>query len=204
MFEWTYDDLNNFYPSIIHHNIPLNLDINPYQQKLKKMHPILDPSLKKELDKILNARIVFPVRYTQWISNFSPVHKKSGEIRLFVDFRNFNRESEKDNYLVPSMEMILQTVSDVEMFSLLDGFSGYNQVLVTNSNQLKTSFRRPWGTFSYRRIPFGMINVVDTFQRAMDIAFQGLLQNFAVIYLNGITIFYEEMTRSYTSLETCF
>ena len=126
MFEWTYDDLNNFYPSIIHHNIPLNPDINPYQQKLKKMHRILDPSIKKELDKLLNARIVFPVRYTQWISNFSPVHKKSGEIRLFVDFRNFNRESEKDNYLVPSMEMILQTVSGVEMFSLLDGFSGYN------------------------------------------------------------------------------
>ena len=93
VFEWTYDDLKNFYPSIIHHNIPLNPDINPYQQKLKKMHRILDPSIKKELDKLLNARIVFPVRHTQWISNLVTIHKKTREIRLCVDFRNPNRDS---------------------------------------------------------------------------------------------------------------
>ena len=75
------------------------------------------------------------------------------------------------------------------MFSLLDGFLGYNQVLMTNSNQLKTSFRTPWGTFSYRRMPFGMINVGATFQRAMDIDFLGLLQIFVVVYLDDITIF---------------
>ena len=71
------------------------------------------------------------------------VHKKNGDIRLCVYFRNLNRASEKDNYQVPSMEQILQTVSSAEMFSLLDGFLGYNQVLVTNSNQLKKSFRTP-------------------------------------------------------------
>ena len=75
------------------------------------------------------------------------------------------------------------------MFSLLDGFSGYNQVLVTNSDQLKTSFKTPWGTFSYRRMPFGLINAGATFQRAIDIAFQGLLQSSVVVYLDDITIF---------------
>ena len=119
MFEWTYDDLNNFYPSIIHHNIPLNPDINPYQQKLKKMHRILDPSIKKELDKLLNARIVFPVRYTQWISNFSPVHKKSGEIRLFVDFRNFNRESKKKRHRRSFKMCFMQRSKGINHTSLL-------------------------------------------------------------------------------------
>ena len=50
----------------------------------------------------------------------------------------------KDNYTVPPMEKILQHVSGSEMFSLLDGFSGYNQVLVSKADQLKTTFRTPW------------------------------------------------------------
>ena len=96
--------------------------------------------MKKELDKLLSARIIFPIRHMQWIANFVPVHKKNGEIRLYVDFRNLNRAFEKDNYPVPPMEQILQKVVGSEMFSLLDDFFGYNQVLVVPNDQLKTSF----------------------------------------------------------------
>jgi hypothetical protein len=143
----------------------------PFQQKLRKMHPKLKPTMKKELNKLLNAKIIFLVRYTQWVSNLVPVRKKSGEIRLCVDFRNLNRASDKDNYLVPPMEQILQQVSSSEILSLLDGFSGYNQVLMSPPEQLKTTFRIPWGTYAYRTMPFGLINAGATFQRAMDITF---------------------------------
>jgi len=57
--------------------------------------------------------------------------EKYGEIRLCVDFRNLNRTSAKDIYHVHSMEKTLQTISGAHIFSLLDGFLGYNQVLVT-------------------------------------------------------------------------
>ena len=75
------------------------------------------------------------------------------------------------------MEKILQQVSGSEMFSLLDGFSGYNQVLVSQADQLKTTFRTPWGTYAYRKMPFGLINAGATFQRVMDIAFRGPIGN---------------------------
>ena len=100
-----------------------------------------------------------------------PVRKKNGDIRLCIDFRNLNKASQKDNYPNPSMEHILQCVSHSEMLSLLDGFSGYNQVLVFNGDQLKTTFNTKWGTYAYRKMPFGLINASATFQRAMDIAF---------------------------------
>ena len=103
--------------------------------------------------------------------NLVPVRKKSGEIILCVDFRNPNHDSDKDNYPIPPMEQILQMVSGSELFSLLDGFSRYNQVLVAEQDRLKTMFRTKKGTFSYRRMPFGLINDGATFQRAMDIAF---------------------------------
>ena len=118
-----------------------------------------------------------------------PVRKKLGEIRLCMDFRNLNRASDKDNYLVPPMEQLLQMVFGSEMFSLLDGFSGYNQVLVSEEDRLKTTFRTKWGTFAYRRMPFGLINAGATFQRAMDIAFRGLIGRSVVVYLDDIMIF---------------
>eukprot|EP00253_Pinus_taeda_P006566 PITA_06566 len=70
------------------------------------------------------------------------------------------------------MEQILQVVAGSELMSFLDGFSGYNQVLVNPDDQLKTTFRTKWGTYAYRKMPFGLINVSATFQRAMDIAFK--------------------------------
>ena len=74
------------------------------------------------------------------------------------------------------MEQILQTLSSVEIVSLLDGFLGYNQVLMSPSDQLKTTFWTPWGTYDYHKIPFRLINIGAKFQRAMDIAFSGLIK----------------------------
>ena len=77
------------------------------------------------------------------------------------------------------------------MFSLLDGFSGYNQVFVAPNDQLKTAFRTPWGTFVERQMSFGLINAGATFQRAMDISFRGLIHNSVVVYLDDATIYFK-------------
>ena len=100
-----------------------------------------------------------------------------------------NRALDKDNYPVPPMEQILQAVLGSEMFSLLDGFSGYNQVLVAKPDLLKTTFRTKWGTFMFRPMPFGLINASATFQRAMDITFRGLIGKSVVVHLDDVTVF---------------
>ena len=87
------------------------------------------------------------------------------------------------------MEHILQMVSCLELFSLLSVFSDYNQVLVSEQDRLKTTFHTKWGTFSYRRMPFGLINDGAMFQRAMDIAFRGLISHCVVVYLDYVTVF---------------
>jgi hypothetical protein len=133
-----------------------------------------------------------------------PVRKNNGDIRICVDFRNVNRASEKDNYPVPPMEQILQCVSRSETLSLLDGFSGYNQVLVAHEDQLKTTFRTKWGTYSYRKIPFRLINVGATFQRAMDISFRGMLGECVVVYLDDVTIFLKNREDHISHLKKVF
>jgi hypothetical protein len=71
------------------------------------------------------------------MSNLVVVRKKNGDIRLCVDFRNLNQLSLKDNYPLPNMEHLLQRVIGVGMMSMLDGFSGYNQVLVKGRINLR-------------------------------------------------------------------
>jgi hypothetical protein len=56
----------------------------------------------------------------------------------------------------------------------MDGFLGYNKIQIKPEDQHKTSFICPWGTFTYRKMPFGMKNAGATFQRAMCFAFHDL------------------------------
>jgi hypothetical protein len=73
--------------------------------------------------------------------------------------------------------------------SMIDGFSGYNQVSVLPEDREKTTFTTPWGTFMYSKMPFGLMNVGATFQHAMDIDFVGEKDKFVVVYLDDITMF---------------
>jgi hypothetical protein len=150
---------------------------------------MLLPVMEKEVKKLLDAQIIVPLRYSEWVANLVPVRKKSGEIRLCVDFRNLNRSSRKDNYPLPNMEHILQKVTGASRISMIDGFSGYNQISVMPEDREKTTFTTPWGTFMYAKMPFGLMNAGATFQRAMDIAFIEEKDQFVVIYLDEITVF---------------
>jgi hypothetical protein len=96
-------------------------DVKPFQQKLHRFHPSLEPLIQKELKKLLDAKIIFQVRHSTWVSNLVHVRKKTGEIHLCVDFWNLNKASEKDNYPIPPMEQLLQKSQDLRCsHSLMD------------------------------------------------------------------------------------
>ena len=79
----------------------------------------------KEVKKLLDAKIIFPIFHSTWVENLVPVRKKIGEIRLCVDFCNLNLASQKDNYPLPSLDEVLHIVNGLKMMSFLDGYSGY-------------------------------------------------------------------------------
>ena len=86
--------------------------------------------IEEELMKLRDVGIIKPIRHSFWVSNLVPMRKKNGDIRLCVDFRNLKISSLKDNYCLPNMEAILQGVSGSEIMSMMEGFLGYNQVVV--------------------------------------------------------------------------
>ena len=92
---------------IIQHKVPLKLNVKPFRQKLRRINLALFPVIEKEVKKLLDAKIIVPLRYSSWVANLVPFRKKNREIRLCVDFRNLNRSSLKDNYPLPKIEQLL-------------------------------------------------------------------------------------------------
>jgi hypothetical protein len=163
VFVFTYDELKAYKEDVFQHTIPLKDDTKPFRQKLKRINPKLAPLVQYELKKMLDAGIISPTKHSSWCSNLVVVRKKNGGIRLCIDFRNLNLACIKDNYPLPNMETLLQRVTSSKIMSMLDGFFGYNQVLVRKEDQNKTTFTTPWGTFEYLRMPFGLLNAGGTF-----------------------------------------
>jgi hypothetical protein len=75
------------------------------------VNPALEVTIRKEMEKLLNSHIIFPVKYFEWVSNLVLIRKKTGQISLCVDFRALNRASVNDKFPLPNMEMILQQVA---------------------------------------------------------------------------------------------
>ena len=103
IFAWSYKELKTYDTRIIQHTISLKPKVKPFQKNLKKYHPSLEPLMYQGLRKLLDAKKIFQVRHSAWVENLVSVRKKSGEIRLCVDFWNLNKALDKDNYPILPM-----------------------------------------------------------------------------------------------------
>jgi len=180
VFAWSYADLKQYDSSIIQHIIPIKENEKPFKQKLRRINPLLMPLIEREVKKLFDAKIIVPIRFSNWLANLVPVRKKNGEIIICIDFRNLNKASLKDHYPLPKMDLILQNIVGSQRMSMLDGFLGYNQILVHLDDQEKTTFTTPWGTFMYSKMPFGLMNAR---------AFAEEKDKLVVVYLDDITVF---------------
>jgi len=149
VFVCSYEDLCGFNPNIIQHAIHIKEEAKSVRQRKRSINPVLETTIRKEVEKIINAHIIFPIKYFEWVSNLVLVRKKNGDIRLCVDFCASNRASVKDNFPLPNMDLILQQVSRSQMMTLLDGFSGYNQIRVKRYNKYTTTFTTRWVTLIF-------------------------------------------------------
>ena len=87
--------------------IPANTifyNVKPIRQKQMPVNPKIEPLMRNELSKLIEAYIIFPIKHSSWVENLVPVRKRNGEIRLCVDFRDLNQASLKDHHPLPSME----------------------------------------------------------------------------------------------------
>ena len=123
--------------------------------------------IQMEINKLLIARFIREVKYLDWLANVMVVPKKWGKLEVCVDYTNLNDAYLKNSFPLPRIDQTVDATTRHEMFSFLDVFFGYHQILMLLTNEKKTTFVTPQGLHCYRVMPFGLKNVGATYQRLL-------------------------------------
>ncbi|RVW42606.1 Retrovirus-related Pol polyprotein from transposon 297 [Vitis vinifera] len=148
---WQISDLKGISPLVCTHHIYMEEEAKPIRQPQRRLNPHLQEVVRTEVLKLLQAGIIYPISDSPWVSPTQVVPKKSGITVV---------QNEKGEVL-----RRLERVSGHPFYCFLDGYSGYFQIEIDVEDQEKTTFTCPFGTYAYRRMPFGLCNAPATFQR---------------------------------------
>ena len=122
--------------------------------------------------------------------------------RVCIDYRKLNTATRKDHYPLSFIDQILDRLAEHTYYSFLDGYSGYNQISIALEDQEKTTFTCPYGTFSFRRMHFGLCNAPTTFQRCMMSMFYDLVEEALEIFMNDFSVYGSCFEKCLENLET--
>ena len=120
--------------------LPINLGKRPIRQKPRRFVLKILSKIKVEIKRLLKRKFIRTARYVEWLANIVPVIKKNGTLRICIDFRDLNKATPKDEYLMLMAEMLVDSAARYEYLSLLDGYSGYNQIFIAEDDTHKTAF----------------------------------------------------------------
>ncbi|XP_012835563.1 PREDICTED: uncharacterized protein LOC105956264 [Erythranthe guttata] len=204
---WTIADIKGISPTFCMHKIILEESHKSSVEQQRRLNLIMKEVVKKEIIKWLDAGIIFPISDSAWVSPVQCVPKKGGMTvikneknelipsrtvtgwRICMDYRKLNKATRKDHFPLPFIDQMLDRLACQEFYCFLDGYSGYNQIAIAPEDQDKTTFTCPFGTFAFRRMPFGLCNAPATFQRCMMAIFTDMVECGLEIFMDDFSVF---------------
>nr|GFB78340.1 reverse transcriptase domain-containing protein [Tanacetum cinerariifolium] len=204
---WKLSDIQGINPEFCTHKILMEEDYKLGVQHQRQVNPKIHNVIKKEVEKLLDAGLIYPISDSPWVSSVHCMPKKGGftvveneeneliptrlvtEWRVCIDYRKLNEATRKYHFPLPFMDQMLERLAGNEYYCFLDGFSGYLQIPIDPRDQEKTTFTCPYGTFSYRRMPFGLCNASGTFQRCMLAIFYDMVEKTMEVFVDDFSVF---------------
>ncbi|GJW39493.1 reverse transcriptase domain-containing protein [Tanacetum coccineum] len=216
---WKLSDIKGINPEFCSHKILMEDDYELAVQHQRRVNPKIHDVIKKEVEKLLDAGLIYPISDSPWVSPVHCVPKKGGMTvvtnddnelvptrlvtgwRVCIDYHKLNEATRKDHFPLPFMDQMLERLAGNEYYCFLDGFSGYFQIPIDPNDQEKTTFTCPYGTFAYRRMPFGLCNAPGTFQRCMMAIFHDMIEKTMEVFMDDFSVFGNSFSTCLTNLE---
>ncbi|XP_019085407.1 PREDICTED: uncharacterized protein LOC109126351 [Camelina sativa] len=199
--------LQGISPDLSLHRIHLEEGAKTSIEHQRRLNPNLQDVVKKEIMKLLNAGIIYPISDSNWVSLVHVVPKKGGVTvvkndkneliptrtitghRMCIDYRKLNAATRKDHFPLPFIDQMLERLANHPYYCFLDGYSGFFQIPIHPDDQEKTTFTCPYGTFAYRRMPFGLCNAPATFQRCMMSIFTDMIEDYMEVFMDDFSVY---------------
>nr|GEX63096.1 reverse transcriptase domain-containing protein [Tanacetum cinerariifolium] len=176
---WKISDIKGIDPRFCTHKILMEEDYKPAVQSQRRVNPKIHDVINKEVIKLLDAGMIYPIS----------------------DRPKLNDATRKDHFLLPFMDQMLERLAGNEFYCFLDGSSGYFQIPIDPQDQEKTTFTCPYGTFAYRRMPFGLCNAPGTFQRCMIAIFHYMIEKTIEVFMDDFSVFGDCFSSCLTNLD---
>ena len=199
-------DLKGIRPSMCMHRILLEDGHKPSVEAQRRLNPTMKEVVRKEVLKWLDTKFIYPISDSAWVSSVQVVPKKGGTTiirtenntlvpsrivtgwRICIDYPKLNKATSKDHFPLPFLDQMLDRLAGHECYCFLDGYSGYNQIVIAPNDQKKTTFTCPYGTFALRRMPFGLCNAPGTFQRCMMAIFSNMVEKTIEVFMDAFSV----------------
>ncbi|GJU36518.1 reverse transcriptase domain-containing protein [Tanacetum coccineum] len=216
---WKLSDIKGINPRFCSHKILMEEDYEPTVQHQRRVNLKIHDVIKKEVEKLLDAGLIYLISDSPWVSPVHCVPKKGGMTvvtndenelvltrlvtgwRVCIDYRKLNEATRKDHFRLPFMDQMLERLAGNEYYCFLDGFSGYFQIPIDPNDQEKTTFTCPHGTFAYRRMPFGLCNAPGTFQRCIMAIFHDMIEKTMEVFMDDFSVFGNSFSTCLTNLD---
>ena len=172
----------------VHHTIPLEPGAHPVSRSQFRLSQLERLEVEKQVTDLLEKGFIRPST-SPYGAPILFVAKKTGELRMCIDYRALNKITVKNRYPLPRIDDTLDKLSGSTLFTALDLASGYHQLRITPEDIPKSAFTTPLGHFEWLVLPFGLCNAPATFQSAMNRMLAPFLNSFVTVYLDDILIF---------------
>nr|GFA45485.1 reverse transcriptase domain-containing protein [Tanacetum cinerariifolium] len=216
---WKISDIKGIDPRFCTHKILTEEDYKPAVQSQRWVNLKIHDVIKKEVIKLLDAEMIYRISDSPWVSPIHCVPKKGGMTvvanenneliptrlvtgwRVCIDYRKLNDATRKDHFPLPFMDQMLKRLARNEFYCFLDGFLGYFQIPIDPQDQEKTTFTYLYGTFAYRRMPFGLCNTPGTFQRCMIAIFHDMIEKTMKVLMDDFLVFRDSFSSCLSNLD---
>jgi hypothetical protein len=188
VFAWSQEDMPGIDPSIISHKLNVNPCLRPIKQKRRVFAPERNNAIMKKVDKLLTANFTREVFYPDWLANVIMVKKSNGKWQMCVNFTDLNKVCLKDSFPLPRIDQLVDSTAGHKLLTFIDAFSGYNQIVIDEADQEKTSFITSRGLFCYKVMPFKLKNTGATYQLLMNQMFHDQIGKNVEVYIDDMLV----------------
>jgi len=200
-------DINGISPSLCTHMIHLENESYTSIKPQRRLNPNLKDVVKKEILKLLDGDIIYPISDSIWVSHVHCEPEKGGMTVvkndldeliptrtitrhiMCIDYTKLNAATRKDHFPLPCIDQMLERLANHVYYCFLDGYSGFCQIAIHPNDQEKTTFTCPYGTFAYKRMPFGLCNAPETFEISMTSIFSDFIDEIMEVFMDDFLVY---------------